>query len=331
MSELRPYDRGPVVIENVYPELDGGRFPVKRVVGDRLDVWADIFAEGHGLLAARLKYRECGSPQWRYAPMHLVDNDRWNGSFPLERNARYEYAIEAWPDAFASWQADLRKRLDAGEEVASELLEGERLLKSLSPESLPAAAVKVRAAADFLNPNLNPKTPDQAHLSTSPVLGVTVNRTAAEFAAWYEMFPRSQGTVPGKPATFREAARRLSDIAAMGFDVVYLPPIHPIGHSHRKGPNNTLTAAANDPGSPWAIGSEEGGHKSVHPDLGTLEEFDAFVKEAERLGLEIALDYALQCSPDHPYAREHPDWFYQRADGTIRYAENPPKKYEDIV
>ncbi|MBV8083346.1 MAG: alpha-1,4-glucan--maltose-1-phosphate maltosyltransferase, partial [Chloroflexi bacterium] len=323
MSDLRPYDRGPVVIENVYPELDGGRFPVKRVAGDTLDVWADIFAEGHGLLAARLKYRECRTPEWRYAPMRVVDNDRWTATISLENNARYEYTIEAWPDAFASWQADLRKRLDAGEDVTTELLEGRRLLQQ-------AGVAAPNAPEAFLDPDLKPPTPDQARLSAYRSLGVTVDREAAEFAAWYEMFPRSQGTVPGRHATFGEAARRLEDIAAMGFDVVYLPPIHPIGRSHRKGPNNTLDAGRDDPGSPWAIGSDEGGHKSVHPDLGSLADFDAFVREAQRLGLEIALDYALQCSPDHPYAREHPDWFYRRPDGTIRYAENPPKKYQDI-
>jgi starch synthase (maltosyl-transferring) len=341
----QPWATPSIVIEAVSPELDCGRFPVKREAGDTLNVWADIFADGHGLLAAVVRYRSCGDPEWEEAPMAPVDNDRWHGAFQLEKVGRYQYTIEAWRDVFGSWRGDLIKRLEAGEDVAAELLEGRRLVKEASGrarghdqaeltaflDGLRATANETEAFLDERLASLMARHPDRSQAVVfEPALEVVVDPERARFAAWYEMFPRSQGTLEGRGATFREAQARLADIAAMGFDVVYLPPIHPIGHTGRKGRNNSLDVQPGDPGSPWAIGDETGGHKAVHRDLGTLDDFDAFVVEANRLGMEVALDLAIQCSPDHPYVRDHPEWFYHRPDGSIRYAENPPKKYQDI-
>jgi len=342
MRDIR-LDR-PIVVEHVSPRLDGGRFAVKREAGDVLEVSADIFAEGHGLLAAALKYRPCDDPAWSEAPMQLLDNDRWQGSFALEKVGRYQYTIEAWRDVFGSWRSDLRKKVDAREDVAAELLDGRRLVKEAAARATGPNQAELTRFLDTLRggseielflgddlARLMARHPDRSQATTyEPFLEVVADRERARYAAWYELVPRSQGTVLGRGATFKEAQARLQDVAAMGFDVVYLPPIHPIGHTGRKGPNNALDPKPSDPGSPWAIGDETGGHKAVHPELGTIDDFDDFVAEAKRLGMEIALDYAIQCSPDHPYVREHPDWFYRRSDGSIRYAENPPKKYQDI-
>jgi starch synthase (maltosyl-transferring) len=336
-----------VWIANVWPELDGGRFPVKRVVGETFEVSADILREGHEALAAVLRFRTVKDTAWRDVPMELVDNDRWAGRFLLEENARYLYTLEAYPDAYGAWAADLRKRLAADMDVASELLEGAALLRTVLPRAAGAdrawleeqlarieAAPPPRRAALLLDEEtmlLVARYPDRSiatHYDRE--LEVVVDRPLARAGAWYEMFPRSQGRVPGRHGTFKDCLDRLPDIAAMGFDVLYLPPIHPIGTSFRKGRNNSAVAGPDDPGSPWAIGSEHGGHKAVEPALGTLEDFRAFVRAAREAGMEIALDYALQCSPDHPYVREHPEWFHRRPDGTIKYAENPPKKYQDI-
>lgn len=336
-----------VVIENVYPELDCGLYPVKREVGVTFDVWADILMEGHDKVAAVLKYRRRDETTWRETPMRLVDNDRWHGQFVLEANTRYLYTIEAWRDAFASWRADTRKKVDAGQDVASDLLEGQRLILQAAERATGrdaqrlrelAAAIGARdqaAAAELALSDevatLVARYPDRSASTTyCRELEVVADRERARFAAWYEMFPRSQGTVPGQSATFDDCIARLPEIRAMGFDVVYLPPIHPIGRTNRKGPNNSLVAGPNDPGCPYAIGNEHGGHKAVEPSLGTLEDFRRFVAAAQALGMEVALDFAAQCSPDHPYVREHPEWFYHRPDGTIKFAENPPKKYEDI-
>ncbi len=338
-----------IFIENVHPEIDDGRYPVKREVGDFLEVTADIFKEGHDVLAAVLKYHEKGAAQWTEVPMGLLDNDRWRGSFPLEKNTRYYYTIEAWLDRFETWRHSLEKKIDAGQDVEVELIEGRLLVEA-------AAARAGNEDREWLEQILQDfaETDDQeerAELLLSRTvrrimrhypdrtlatiydreLEVVVDRVLARFAAWYEMFPRSQSTVPGQSATFKDCETRLPDIQKMGFDVVYLVPIHPIGHTHRKGTNNTPGARPGDPGSPYAIGSEEGGHKAVHPEFGTLEDFRHFVKHCNRRGMEVALDFAIQCSPDHPYLKEHPEWFTYRPDGTIRHAENPPKKYEDIV
>ena len=337
-----------VWIAGVWPELAAGRFPVKRVVGDTFEVSADILREGHEALAAVLKYRTVKDTTWREVPMHHVDNDRWVGRFPLEENTRYLYTLEAYPDAYRSWAVDIEKRLASGMEVTSELLEGTALLRPALARAVGADKKRIQERLAELERATTPlqqarilladdtaelveNYPDRSAATTyDRELEVVVDRPLAQCAAWYEMFPRSQGTVAGRHATFQDCIARLPDIAAMGFDVIYLPPIHPVGRSFRKGRNNSLVAAPDDPGSPWAIGNDRGGHKAVEPALGTLHDFREFVGAARAAGLEIALDYALQCSPDHPYVHEHPEWFHHRPDGTIKYAENPPKKYQDI-
>ena len=345
---LDPQLQRRVVIESVRPQVDAGRFPIKRVPGEQVYVRADIFADGHDVLAAALLYRKGGDAAWREVPMAPTNNDRWQASFTIDSIGRFEYTIEGWVDPFASWQRDLVKKSDAGQDVESDLLEGSDLIRETAGR-VPGAMPELSAAADRLADASTPAVlrvavarasdlagwmaayPDR-RLATrfDRVLEVLAERERARFGAWYEMFPRSAGSDPNRSATFDEAAARLPYVASMGFDILYLPPIHPIGRSFRKGPNNSLTPGPGDPGSPWAIGSEEGGHMSVEPGLGTIEDFDRFVEAAGRHGLEIALDIAIQASPDHPYVREHPEWFRHRPDGTIKYAENPPKKYQDI-
>jgi starch synthase (maltosyl-transferring) len=333
-----------VVIENLYPELDCGRYPVKREVGDDLYVSADIFKDGHDELAAALLYRKKGKRKWSETPMSLVDNDRWSGTAPLSENARYEYAVEAWADQFASWVDEVDKKVADGQRIELELAEGRELVRESYERSGDTRLATIleeydregyedrlellrsEAVAELMAAN-----PDRQRATRSKTLEVMVDRQRARYGAWYEMFHRSQGEAPGEGATFADCEKRLPEIAALGFDVVYLVPIHPIGRTHRKGPDNTLTAGPNDPGSPYAIGSEEGGHKAVNPELGTLEDFRRFVHSVEDHGMEVALDFAIQCSPDHPYIKEHPEWFKFRPDGSIKYAENPPKKYQDIV
>ncbi len=338
-----------VVIERVRPQLDEGRHPIKRIVGDRITVTADVFRDGHDAIDAVLLYRERGASAWREAPLRFVENDEWEGSFEVTRNARYEYTIEAWPDAFGTWHHDAEKKRAAGQAIALELREGRLLVDAAFERSAGehrALVGALRAALDAARDDdaraalllsgeavaLLARVPDRSRATRyNPALPVIVDRRAAQFAAWYEFFPRSQGTVPGVHGTFADAAKRLPEIRALGFDVVYLPPVHPIGHAFRKGKNNSLDVGPDDPGSPWAIGNETGGHTAVEPALGTLDDFDAFVAAAKANQLEVALDYALQCSPDHPYVKAHPEWFTVRPDGSIKYAENPPKKYQDIV
>jgi len=336
---------GTAIIEDVYPELDCGRYGVKREVGDVFEVWADIVKEGHEKKAAAVLYRKAGDPGWNDAPMRLVENDRWTASFPLTENARYEYTIEAWVDEWATWLDEVEKKSGAGQHVELELTEGRELVKAAHKRS------KDKRLKDLLGELSGATYEERLELLLSPAvrelvalypdrkkatrygktLEVFVDRVRARFAAWYEVFPRSQGTVPNQSATFDDCIERLPYIKDLGFDVVYFTPIHPIGKAFRKGRNNALAAGPDDPGSPYAIGSEEGGHKAVHPELGTLEDFRRFVEAANEAGIDVALDLALQCSPDHPYVREHPEWFQFRPDGTIKYAENPPKKYQDIV
>jgi starch synthase (maltosyl-transferring) len=344
---LDPKDlRRTVVIEHVAPVVDGGRYPVKREVGDRVEVSADVFKEGHEFLLAFVKYRRADTPDWRESPMRLVDNDRWAGAFTVEDNARYLFTIEALPDPFRSWLADLAKRVAAGQDVASELREGAAQVREAASratgadaatlgewlariEKAPSQAEAVAAVGEAALAALMDRHLDRADATWAEhEYEVVVDRERSRFAAWYEFFPRSG--VARRHGTFRDAEAQLERAAAMGFDVVYLPPIHPIGRAHRKGANNALTAQPGEPGSPWAIGGVEGGHDAVHPDLGTLADFDRFVRRARALGLEVALDFAIQASPDHPWVREHPEWFRHRPDGTIKYAENPPKKYQDI-
>ncbi len=336
-----------VVIEAVAPAVDDGRYPVKQEVGAEVEVGADIFKEGHEVLVAFLKFRRARESAWREAPMRHVDNDRWAGRFTLEANDRWVFTIEALADPFRTWLDDLGKRVDAGQDVAGELLEGVALVRAAAERAggddaralrdlaarIERAPTQPQAVAVARDPGLAALM--DAHLDRAETtwcereFEIVADRERARFAAWYEFFPRS-GAVPGRSATFKDAEAQLDRAAAMGFDVVYLPPIHPIGRAHRKGRNNTLTAGPGDPGSPWAIGGAEGGHMAVHPELGTLDDFDRFVEAAGRRGLDVALDFAIQGSPDHPYVREHPAWFFHRPDGTIKYAENPPKKYQDV-
>lgn len=341
----------PIVIEGVRPELDGGRYPVKREVGDTLTVEATIFKEGHDHIAAVVRHRHAGEDRWHEIPMTLVNAglDRWRAEVPLDAIGRHFYTIEAWKDAWGTWVEAVEKKLAAGQDVRVDLLEGRALVVEAAGRASEGDADRLQEILGRFDAAEGPEqeatvllAPRVAALMARNAdrrdavrhdreLEVYVDRVAARFAAWYEMFPRSQGTDPNRSATFADCERRLPEIRAMGFDVVYLPPIHPIGRTHRKGPNNTLEAGPNDPGSPYAIGAEEGGHTAVHPDLGTLDDFRRFVKTAESLGMEVALDFAIQCSPDHPWIREHPEWFRFRPDGSIKYAENPPKKYQDIV
>ena len=339
--------RRTIVIEAIAPAVDGGRYPVKRDVGAVFEVAADIFKDGHDVLVAALLHRRLSETVWRRAPMRFVDNDRWAGTFTLTSNARYLYTIEVVVDPFRSWLADLAKRVDAGQDVASELLEGTALVRAAAgraPRGTQREALM--AYARRLEQATQPEAVEIArdtrlghfmdtHLDWAPATRaareyeVIADRERARFAAWYEFFPRSSGA-DGRHGTFKDAVSQLDRAAAMGFDVVYLPPIHPIGRQYRKGRNNALTAEPGEPGSPWAIGGLEGGHTAVHPELGTLDDFDRFVEAAGERGLEVALDFAIQCSPDHPWVREHPEWFFHRPDGTIKYAENPPKKYQDV-
>jgi starch synthase (maltosyl-transferring) len=336
-----------VVIEGVEPEVDGGQFPVKRTAGEEVVVSADVFADGHDLLAAVVRYRRAPGGEWAEAPMRELGNDRWSAGFTVTDVGRYEYTLQAWVDLFASWRKGLGKKVAAGQEVGPDLLEGAELVRDAARRASGGDADWLRQQADALahsddanarvqlalDPALEAvmaRHPDRGPgVTYVRELSVLVERERARFGAWYELFPRSTGE-PGRHGTFKDVERRLPYVVAMGFDVLYLPPIHPVGRSFRKGPNNTLTPGPDDPGSPWAIGGEEGGHTAVHPQLGTLADFDRLVESARRHGLEIALDVAFQCSPDHPYVREHPEWFRHRPDGSIKYAENPPKKYQDI-
>jgi starch synthase (maltosyl-transferring) len=345
-----------VVIERVRPEIYSGRFPIKRIPGESVRVTAWIHADGHDELAAVVRYRPVpergGRRKWMEAPMRPIGNDEWEGGFDIDRRCAFEYTVHAWVDRFASWRHELAAKVEASQDVASELLEGAAMVRTIAARARASRAAsdarwldgradviggaadmieRARAALDQRVASIARRFPDRSHAAAyDRVLAVSVDRERARFGAWYEMFPRSWGPDPARSATFSEAEAHLPRVAAMGFDVVYLPPIHPIGTSFRKGRGNTLRAEQSDPGSPWAIGSAEGGHKAIDPGLGTLDDFDHFVGEARRLGLEIALDLAFQCSPDHPYVREHPEWFRHRPDGSIKYAENPPKKYQDI-
>ncbi len=340
-----------IIVEAVTPELDAGRYAVKRAVGDELEVSAAIFKDGHDLLAARVRYRGPNDTAWRTLRMRYDnDADRWSAHFPVDQVGTWTFVVEAWTDVFATWRSELEKKHNAGQDIASELLEGAQILESTAArlEHRQAKAQLLRLAGLLRDTDFEPYTrvrvgvaPEllavmEAHYIPADLsafereVTVHVDRERARFAAWYELFPRSATPDPQRHGTFADAEKQLERIAWLGFDVVYLPPIHPIGVTSRKGRNNTLTPGPDDPGSPWAIGSEHGGHTAVDPRLGTLADFDRFVAKASELGLEIALDYALQCSPDHPWLKEHPEWFFVRPDGTIKYAENPPKKYQDI-
>ncbi len=345
--------RRSVIVERIAPEIDGGRHAIKRVVGDRLQVSADIFADGHDLLDAALLLRADDESAWREAPMRPIENDRWAGQVELTRNRWHRYAVEAWRDRFGSWRDGLLKKVDAGVRVPTELEEGRLLLEAALARAEEAKAAsdttRIRAALAALKKARSEskrvaavagedllavmrRHPDRRHAARSAELPLMVDRERARFGAWYALFARSQGRDPRRPnaTTFADAEWRIPQIAAMGFDVVYLMPIHPIGTTNRKGPNNTLDAGADDVGSPYGIGSPDGGHDAVAPELGGLDEFLHFREQVEAHGMEVALDIAIQASPDHPYVKQHPGWFRRAPDGTIKYAENPPKKYQDI-
>lgn len=338
---LTPESLRRVVIENVRPEIDGGRFPVKRCPGESITVQAQIHADGSDVLAAVIQYRLSKDKDWQEVPLESLNagKDLWQGRFTVEALGRYDYTLVAWIDSFGTWRRDVMKKSQAGQEVSSELLEGARIIRQAAGWATGTDSDSLRRRVDTfdlkaaLDPELSvlmAKYPDRSQATTYKTLGVLVERDRARYGAWYEMFPRSAGNQREGGTTLQAAQERLMGIAKMGFDILYLPPIHPIGKSFRKGPNNSTTAGPSDPGSPWAIGSSEGGHQAIDPALGTLQDFDNFVKAVTNVGMEIALDLAFQCSPDHPYVREHPEWFRHRPDGTIKYAENPPKKYEDI-
>jgi starch synthase (maltosyl-transferring) len=340
-----PDGRKRVVIENVTPCVDAGRYPAKRCVGERVSVEADVFIDGHEVLRALVMHRRRGSVRWNEVEMAFLGNDHWRASFDVTELGAYEYAVTAWPDAFLTWRHDLARWNDP-DDVLVALQVGAAVLAETARRSRGTDARQLRAWKERLETPGDPmarraealdeslavlvsRYPDRRLAATSSVLAVTVDPPRAGFSAWYEMFPRSAGS--GRThGTFRDVEAMLPQIAGMGFDVLYLPPIHPIGVTKRKGRNNALAAAPGDPGSPWAIGGAEGGHKAIHPEFGTPEEFRHLVEAARAQGIDIALDIAFQCSPDHPYVTQHPSWFRHRPDGSIQYAENPPKKYQDI-
>jgi len=343
-----------VSINNVKPELDCGKTQVKRIINEKLEITADIFSDGHDKVDASILYREktkegnTPSP-WIEIPMKFNENDRWSETLTFNTTGIFEYTLEAWVDHFSTWQYGLKKKYDAGQDLETELKIGAELMK----EAVTRAPLKQKEQLkSFIEIFEKDENEDEAvklalgekvtklmydardHSKVTRyhnILQVLVQRKRALFSAWYEFFPRSTSSHPGEHGTFKTSENILPEIAKMGFDVIYLPPIHPIGKSFRKGINNAPEAGHNDPGSPWAIGSPEGGHKSLHPQLGSMDDFKSLVKTAHDLGMEIALDFAIQCSQDHPYVKEHPQWFKWRPDGTVQYAENPPKKYQDVL
>ena len=338
--------RSRVIIEGVRPEIDGGQFPIKRIIGEEIIVEADILVDGHDALSCVLLYRKEGDAKWTEVSMAPLGNDRWRASFQTHELGRYVYTVQGWVDHFKTWSRDLAKRLDAGQNVSVDLLIGAERVEEAGQR---ASAVDAKWLSTYAETFRAGGSDAARHALSSELarlmsiygsrnfantyekeLAVVVDRETARFSAWYELFPRSCSPIPGQHGTFKDVEARLPYVASMGFDVLYLPPIHPIGTSFRKGRNNTTTPAPDEPGSPWAIGSTEGGHKAIHPELGNLEDFRHLVQTAAQYGIEVAMDIAFQCAPDHPYVKEHPEWFRRRPDGTIQYAENPPKKYQDI-
>jgi starch synthase (maltosyl-transferring) len=330
-----------VAIEAISPEVEAGRFPAKRSLGEKVAIEADVFADGHDAVACVIRYRHQSEVAWTEVPMVTLGNDRWRAEVIVSRLGRYLYTVQGWVDRFQTWRLQLAKRVAAGQDVGQELKVGAQLVEAAAKRAQGVDAALLTKHAEALASgtatigkdviDLMDRYPDRSEAVTYPrELEMLVDPERARFSAWYELFPRSAGE-PGRHGTFRDVEKRLPYIAGMGFDVLYVPPIHPIGRTNRKGANNVIKASPGEPGSPWAIGSEEGGHKSIAPELGTLDEFHHLLGAAREKGLDVALDIAFQCSPDHPYVREHPEWFRHRPDGSIQYAENPPKKYEDIV
>ena len=347
VRELPEGGRRRVAIERVSPEIDCGRFAIKRVIGERVIVEADVFADGHDQVACQISFGPVGG-DFQTAPMEAIGNDRWRGEFTVSEVGRHRYTVEGWIDRFQTWRSAVEKKISANQDVSVDLLTGAELIEGAAARATAEDARLLEDWAQRLRAASHDDSGKAAALETALLeviarypdrelasrydkeLLVVVDREKAAFSSWYEIFPRSCAAEPGRHGTFRDCEARLPYIAQMGFDVVYLPPVHPIGKSFRKGKNNSTDALSDDVGSPWAIGSVEGGHKSIHPQLGTLEDFRHFVRKASDHGVEVALDIAFQCTPDHPYVREHREWFRARPDGTIQYAENPPKKYQDI-
>jgi starch synthase (maltosyl-transferring) len=351
-----------VVIEEVQPEIDGGRYPAKRTLGDSVTVTAAIFSDGHDHVGARLLYRHASQRKWQTVPFTPLPNDIWTATFPVDKIGPWRFTIEAWVDHFDTWHHDLGKRLAAQPDPAeptqhlstpqdiplalrigaNHIEAAATRAKGADAKKLTQAANQLRALADAnhsfyespLREDLIALVEKYPELDLKTEYGrevpLWVDRERARFSSWYEIFPRSTAATPGQHGTFKDLETRLPEIAAMGFDILYMPPIHPIGTAFRKGKNNSVTAQPGDVGSPWAIGAPEGGHTAILPELGTFEDFDHLLKATQTHGMELALDIAFQCSPDHPWVAEHPDWFTIRPDGTIQYAENPPKKYQDI-
>jgi starch synthase (maltosyl-transferring) len=341
--------RDRVVIEDVQPTCDAGRFAVKRIAGDLVHVTAHMFCDSHDSIGAVISYRHQDDNAWTEIPLNDTPNDEWHADFRVEAIGVYRFRIVAWVDHFVSWKRDLAKRVEAGQDITIDLEIGARLIDAASDRATSsedqqalakwAGRIRKEPTLDIgevicVNDQLEArmvKNADRSLATTSErEFQIDVERPRAKFSAWYELFPRSCSTIKGQPGTLRDVIDFLPYVASMGFDVVYLPPIHPVGVTHRKGKNNSTECLPNDVGCPWAIGSKDGGHKSIHRDLGVIDDFRALVRAGEKHGLELALDIAFQCSPDHPYVVEHPDWFKARPDGTIQYAENPPKKYQDI-
>ena len=345
----RKFDgRRRVIIEGVSPEIDDGLYPAKRVTGETAVVGADIFTDGADAIHAELCFRPKSSRAWKRVPMKFLVNDRWEAEFTPGAPGVWEFTIEAWVDHFQTWRKGLIKKIEAGQDVSLELQMGATMIENAAGRASKKDAARLRELASVMTSGeaavaesaaqcdelqgLMQQYPGKEFATKyCRVLEIRVDQKKAGFSTWYEFFPRSWAEEPGKHGTFKEFKRLLPLIARMGFDVVYLPPIHPIGSTKRKGRNNALVAGPDDPGSCWAIGSKDGGHKAIHPELGTIKDFEAFVREAEKHGISVALDIAFQCSPDHPYVKEHPQWFKWRPDGTVQFAENPPKKYEDIL
>jgi starch synthase (maltosyl-transferring) len=338
-----------VCIENITPQVDCGRFPAKRSIGESVAVEADIFTDGHDAVAATLFYRHESTSEWHAVTMSALGNDRWQARFTVQTLGRYLFTIAGWVDHLESWRHGLAKKYEAGQDIELDLRQGAALARAVTER---LRENEGRALNDWANGISDPirdkeervmlaqseaihqmarRRPDpQTVARHEPPLAIDVERERARYSTWYELFPRSAGRTPGKHGTFADVEALLPEISTMGFDVLYIPPIHPIGGTERKGPNNNPKSSEGDPGSPWAIGASTGGHKAILPELGTLEDFKRLLSKAGQLGIEIALDIAFQCTPDHPYVREHPEWFLKRPDGSIQYAENPPKKYQDI-
>jgi starch synthase (maltosyl-transferring) len=345
MNQLSGQNR--TVVRDVYPTIDEGRYAIKRVVGEEVNVWADVFADGHDSVMAAVQFKHQSERRWKEVPATSIGEDRWHAKFTVDKLGEYSYRVLGWVDYALYWQYGLAKKADAGVNVSVELQEGLeyiQYLKTQCNKSEEKWLTKVndafvdetrrneaiqQARSDKMSALLA-KYPYRPFISTSTAYRITVEREKAVFSTWYEFFPRSSSTKKGKHGTFKDCIELLPRVAEFGFDTLYFPPVHPIGYINRKGKNNNTTALEGDVGSCWGIGSLEGGHTDIHPDLGTLADFKKLIKEAEKLGIEIAMDYALQATPDHPWVKQHPDWFKQRPDGSIQYAENPPKKYQDI-